>query len=74
MSGLEKAYPGKVVGQNVNAGTPESVTAVEALGFKNHGLVVRAPDGDALWSQPDHEVDMNDVRAALDRLIEERGL
>ena len=74
MSGLNDAYPGQVVGQNLDAGTPEAAAAVGTLGFKNHGLVVRAPDGETLWSQPDHEVDMNDVRAALDRLIEERGL
>ena len=39
------------------------------LGFTNHGLVIRSGD-EALWSQPDHQVDMNDVRSKLGELLE----
>ena len=69
MSGLEQEFPGRVLAHNVDATTPESMTAVENLGFSNHGLVIRSPGGDALWSQPDHEVDIEAVRAKLSELV-----
>ena len=69
VSGLEQEFTGKVVSQNVDATTPESAKICQDLGFGNHGLVIRAPDGEALWKQPDHEVDMDDVRAKLKELI-----
>lgn len=68
MSGLEEEFPGAVVGLNVDAFSPEGVEAVEALGFENHGIVIRDADGDAVWKQPDHEVDIEAVRAALSEL------
>ena len=45
---------------------------VEELGFNNHGLVIRSPEGKTLWSQPDHQVVMDDVNAALRDLIARR--
>lgn len=69
MSGLEKEFPGAVVGLNVDAMSPEGVEAVSALGFKNHGIVIRDWAGGTLWKQPDHEVDIEAVRAALRDLI-----
>lgn len=68
MSGLENEYPGKVVVQNIDATTPESKQICQNLGFANHGLVVRNAAGDVLWTQPDHDVKIEDVRAELDNL------
>jgi hypothetical protein len=69
VSGLEKEFPGKVKAQNVDATAPESKKVVKELGFDNHGLVIRSSEGKVLWKQKDHDVDMNDVRAALKDLL-----
>jgi hypothetical protein len=68
VSGLEKEFPGKVKALNVDATTPEAVAAVKELGFRNHGLVIRDASGKAVWKQPDHQVNIDDVRAALKEL------
>ena len=68
VSGLEKEFPGKVKASNVDASTPEGVAAVKELGFRNHGLVIRDAAGKALWKQPDHQVNLDDVRAAIKEL------
>ena len=65
MSGLSEEFPGKVKSENVDATTPEAVKAIKKLGFKNHGLVIRAQNGKVLWKEPDHQVKIEDVRAAL---------
>lgn len=70
MSGFETEFPGKVVASNLDATTPEAVEAIRSLGFKNHGLVIRSGDGEVLWSQPDHEVDVDAARKALKELVE----
>ena len=69
MSGLEAEYKGKVRGENLDATTPENKKIVQSLGFDNHGLVIRSADGKVLWKQPDHEVDMDDVRKELNLLL-----
>jgi len=69
VSGLEQEYKGRVRGQNLDATTPENKKIVQSLGFENHGLVIRSTDGRVLWKQPDHEVQMEDVRKELDRLL-----
>jgi hypothetical protein len=69
VSGLDKEYPGKVHGQNLDATTAENKKTVKELGFENHGLVIRSADGKVLWKQPDHEVKMEDVRKELDALV-----
>ena len=69
MSGLSREYKGRVRGHNLDATTPENRKIIHALGFENHGLVVRSADGRVLWKQPDHEVRMEDVRRELDRLL-----
>lgn len=69
MSGLDQEFPGKIVCRNVDATTQESKRAVGDLDFKNHGLVIRSPEGEALWKQPDHEVDMDAVRTAIRDLV-----
>jgi hypothetical protein len=69
VSGLEAEYKGKVRGENLDATTPDNKRIVRSLGFDNHGLVIRSSDGKILWKQPDHEVDMDDVRKELNRLL-----
>lgn len=69
MSGLEQEYKGKVKGENLDATTPENAKIVKELGFDNHGLVIRSPEGKVLWKEPDHEVKVEDVRKELDRLL-----
>ena len=71
MSGLEQEFPGRVKAFNVDATTAESKAAVAELGFKNHGLVIHSAQGEALWKQPDHQVEMEDVRAKLKELTQE---
>jgi len=68
VSGLEKEFPGKVKASNVDATTPEGVAAVKELGFRNHGLVIRDAAGKPVWKQPDHQVNLDDVRAAIKEL------
>ena len=69
VSGLEREYPGKVTGENLDATTPENEKAVKDLGFDSHGIVIRSADGKVLWKEKDHAVKMDDVRAELDRLL-----
>lgn len=68
VSGLEQEFSGEVQGFNVDATTPEAAAICTELEFYNHGLVIRSGEGELLWTQPDHEVDMDDVRAELNRL------
>ena len=70
VSGLEQEFPGQVRAYHVDATTPEAARVCSELGFENHGLVIRSSEGELLWSQPDHEVNMDDVRAQLNRLTE----
>ena len=69
MSGLEDEFPGQVRSWNVDATTEEARKDVKGLGFRNHGLVIRSPEGKVLWKQPDHEVKMEDVREAIQKLL-----
>ena len=69
MSGLEQAFPGKVSAHNVDAGTPDAQQAIKDLGFRSHGLVVRATDGRVLLKQPDHTVDIEAVKRALQGML-----
>ena len=69
VSGLSEEFSQQVVSSNVDAGLPDSLQDVETLGFTNHGLVVRSPDGAVLFKQPDHEVNMDEVRETLERLL-----
>ena len=43
------------------------------LGFKSHGIVIRDDADKALWKQPDHLVNLDDVRKALKELLETPG-
>lgn len=68
VSGLDAEFPGRVKGTNVDAMTPEAKEAVAALGFKSHGLAVRDASGKVLFKQPDHSVNIDDVRKTLKEL------
>jgi hypothetical protein len=70
VSGLETEFPGQVKAQNVDATTPEARQAIEALGFQNHGLVIRSADGTVLHKQPDHTVKLDDARKALVEMLQ----
>jgi hypothetical protein len=69
VSGLEKEFPGKVVARNLDATTDAARKEIKALGFENHGLVIRSAKGDVLFKQPDHKVNMDDVRKELTALL-----
>jgi hypothetical protein len=70
VSGLEQAFPGKVSAKNVDAATPDARRAIKDLGFRSHGLVVRAKDGRVLLKQPDHTVNIEAVKQALTGLLQ----
>jgi hypothetical protein len=69
VSGLEQEFPGKVTAHNVDATTPQSREAVQGLGFKSHGIVIRTADGKVLWKQADHSVQMEDVKKAIHEIL-----
>ena len=39
-------------GFNVDATTPEGMSACAELGFKSHGIVIRSSSGEVLWAEP----------------------
>ncbi len=69
VSELGEENVGKIIVENVDATTPEASQIVQDLGFTNHGIVIRSGDGELLFSQPDHQVVMDEVRAKLDELL-----
>ena len=69
VSGLEKEFPGRVKAFNVDAMTEEAKPIIQDAGFTNHGLIIRSPKGDILWKQADHKVQLEDVREALNGLV-----
>ena len=73
MSGLQEEYAGRVISGNEDATTEEAIQVIESLGWHNHGLVIRSPDGEILWSQADHQVNMEDVREAIQEILASGG-
>ena len=69
MSGLETEFAGRVRALNVDATTAEIRQVVNQLGFRSHGIVIRSSAGKVLWTQADHEVRLDDVRAKLRELL-----
>ena len=69
VSGLEQEFPGKVKARNIESTSKEGQSAVAELGFRSHGLVIRAADGKALWKQADHAVKIEDVRKVIPDLL-----
>jgi hypothetical protein len=73
VSGLEGEFPGQVKANNVDATTPEAKQAIQELGFKSHGLVIRSADGKVLFKQPDHTVNLDDARKAITGILKQQG-
>ena len=69
MSGYEQEFEGGVRVHTVDATTPDAETECKALGFRNHGLVIRDPGGAIVFQQPDHEVIVDDVHAKLVEML-----
>ncbi len=69
VSGLEKEFPGDVKAENVNAKDPESQKVIKEAGFKSHGLIIRDAKNEIVWKQADHTVNIDDVRAAIRKLL-----
>ena len=57
--------------QNVDATTPEAKKAIQELGFKSHGLVIRSSDGKVLFKQADHTVNLDDARKAISAILKQ---
>jgi hypothetical protein len=70
VSGLEQEFAGKVTAHNVDATAPEAREAIQELGFKSHGIVIRSVDGKTLWKQADHTVRMESVKKAIHEILE----
>jgi hypothetical protein len=73
VSGLEGEFPGQVKANNVDATTPEAKQAIQELGFKSHGLVIRSADGKVLFKQPDHTVNLDEARKAISGILKQQG-
>ena len=73
VSGLEGEFPGQVKANNVDATTPEAKQAIQELGFKSHGLVIRSADGKVLFKQPDHTVNLDETRKAISGILKQQG-
>ena len=73
VSGLEKEFPGQVKARNEDASTPEAKKAIQELGFKSHGLVVRSASGEVVHKQPDHTVDIEKARQAIAAILKPQG-
>jgi hypothetical protein len=73
VSGLEGEFPGQVKANNVDATTPEAKQAIQELGFKSHGLVIRSAEGKVLFKQPDHTVNLDDARKAITGILKQQG-
>jgi hypothetical protein len=69
VSGLEKEFSRRIETHYVEAETPEHRELIAELGFRSHGLVIRSPEGQVLWKQADHEVNVEDAREALRELL-----
>ena len=72
VSGLAQEFSRRVETYNVDATTPEARESIAELGFRSHGLVIRSPEGEVLWKQADHAVNVEDARQALRELLARR--
>jgi hypothetical protein len=69
VSGLENEFAGAVKVENLNARDPESQRVIKEAGFENHGLIIRNTKNEIVWKQADHTVKIDDVRAAIRKLL-----
>ena len=65
VSALNEEFPSRVRTANVDATADSLKAEIKALGFKNHGLAIRDPEGKVLFKQNDHTVKIEDVRGAI---------
>ena len=65
---MPSQYPGQLTVRTVEHLEPEGVAAVKRYDFKRHGLVITRGD-EVLFRQPDHRVEVEQVRLALARLV-----
>ncbi len=73
VSGLEKEFPGDVKAKNLNAKKARSQKVIKEAGFQTHGLIIRDAKGEIVWKQADHTVRMDDVRAAIRKLLDQNS-
>jgi len=73
VSGLEEEFPGQVKAHNLDATLPESKRAIQELGFKSRGLVVRDAKEKVLHKQPDHSVDIDAARKTIAGILKPQG-
>ena len=64
-------FSGRVRAHNREATAAENEARMQQLGFSSHGIVIESADGEVLWEQADHRVNIEDARAALRRLLRE---
>lgn len=70
MSGFGEEFGDRLEVVQLDATLPASKPAIEALGFGNHGLVIRSEAGEVLFKQADHEVDVEQVHSELAARLE----
>ena len=73
VSGLEQEFPGDVKAENLNARDEESQKVIKEAGFKTHGLIIRNAKDEIVWKQADHTVKMDEVRAAIRKLLDQNS-
>ena len=66
MSGLPSEFGPRVTVRTVEHLAPGAPEQIRALGFESHGLVIRRGDR-VVFTEADHRVRIEDVRAALSR-------
>lgn len=66
MSGLPSEFGPRVTVRTVEHLAPGAEQQIRALGFESHGLVIRRGDR-VVFTEADHRVRVDDVRAALQR-------
>jgi hypothetical protein len=66
VSGLPSEFGPRVTVRTVEHLAPGAEQQIRALGFESHGLVIRRGDR-VVFTEADHRVRIDDVRAALQR-------
>ena len=69
VSGLAEEFCGEIKTENLNAREPESQKVIKDAGFQTHGLIIRNSNDEIVWKQADHTVKIDDVRAAIRKLL-----
>lgn len=69
VASLEKEFPGKVRTESRDVSSPGEAKMVRLLGFKDHGLVIRARNGAVLYKDAGHELKLDVVRQQIRDLL-----